>query len=27
MRVIKYKGKPQDGKIQSDNGDCYSVIL
>jgi hypothetical protein len=27
MRVIKYKGKPEGGKIQSDNGDCYSVIL
>jgi hypothetical protein len=27
MRVITYKGVPKDGKIQSDNGDCYSVIL
>lgn len=27
VRVIKYKGKPKDDKIQSDNGDCYSVAL
>jgi hypothetical protein len=27
MRVLKYKGVPDGGKIQVDNGDCYSVIL
>jgi hypothetical protein len=27
LRVIKYKGEPKDGTIQSDNGDCYSVTL
>ncbi len=26
-RVLKYKGKPKDGSIQVDNGDCYSVAL
>jgi hypothetical protein len=27
MRLIKYKGKPKDGQVEADNGDCYSVIL
>jgi hypothetical protein len=27
MRVLKYKGQPEDGKIQMNNGDCYSVIV
>jgi len=26
-RVIKYRGKPTNDKIEADNGDCYSVIL
>lgn len=26
-RVLKYKGKPKDGGIEMDNGDCYSVAL
>jgi hypothetical protein len=26
-RVLKYKGKPENGAIQMNNGDCYSVIV
>ncbi len=26
-RVLKYKGKPDNGAIQMNNGDCYSIIL
>jgi hypothetical protein len=26
-RVLKYKGKPQNGALQMNNGDCYSIIL
>jgi hypothetical protein len=26
-RVLKYRGKPKDGFIAIDNGDCYSVAL
>jgi hypothetical protein len=26
-RVLKYQGKPKNGEIQMNNGDCYSIIL
>ena len=26
-RVLSYKGKPENGAIQMNNGDCYSIIL
>jgi len=26
-RVMKYKGKPENGAIQMNNGDCYSIVL
>lgn len=27
VRVLKYQGKPDDGDIEMNNGDCYSIIL
>jgi hypothetical protein len=26
-RVLKYQGKPDNGAIQMNNGDCYSIVL
>jgi hypothetical protein len=26
-RVLKYKGKPENGAIQMNNGDCFSIVL
>jgi hypothetical protein len=25
--VLKYKGKPENGAIQMNNGDCFSIVL